>query len=167
MLHCSVMSDARSMMDSFAAGGRSRAHPADLDDLAEEVLAGSGQDLPHAVTLPPAAYTSQAFFDLEMERIFRREWLPVGHVGQIPEVGDYFAIDLLNDPLVVVRGPDRIRVLSRVCLHRWVPVVEGRGNARIFSCPFHKWGYALDGQLLGAPFMEGAVEFQPKTCRLP
>jgi phenylpropionate dioxygenase-like ring-hydroxylating dioxygenase large terminal subunit len=74
---------------------------------------------------------------------------------------------MFGEPIVVVRGPDRIRVLSRVCLHRWAPIVEGKGNARIFSCPFHKWGYALDGQLLGAPFMEEAAEFEPKACRLP
>jgi phenylpropionate dioxygenase-like ring-hydroxylating dioxygenase large terminal subunit len=46
-------------------------------------------------------------------------------------------------------------------------VVSGSGNARLFSCPFHKWGYALDGQLLGAPFMEGAAGFDPAACRLP
>src|ERR1700733_13493636 len=82
-------------------------------------------------------------------------------------MGDYFTVDLFGELLVVVRGPDRIRALSRVCLHRWAPVAEGSGNARIFSCPFHKWGYALDGQLLGAPFMEQAAGFEPKSCRLP
>jgi phenylpropionate dioxygenase-like ring-hydroxylating dioxygenase large terminal subunit len=57
--------------------------------------------------------------------------------------------------------------MSRVCLHRWAPVVSGAGNAKLFSCPFHKWGYALDGRLLGAPFMEQAANFDPKACRLP
>lgn len=151
------------MMDSFAVG-QSQSF---LPDLVEEVLAGAGRDLPHATSLPPAAYTSQAFFDLEMERIFRREWLPVGHVGQIPEVGDYFTIDLLNEPIVVVRGPDRLRVMSRVCLHRWVPVVSGAGNAKRFSCPFHRWAYGLDGQLVATPLMEQAADFDITACRLP
>ena len=139
----------------------------DLARLVDAVLAGKGKRGADAETLPPATYTAQAFFDLEVERIFKKDWLCVGHVSQVAEVGDYFCLELFGEPLVVVRGADRIRVLSRVCLHRWAPVVAGEGNARIFSCPFHKWGYALDGQLLGAPFMEQAAGFNPKDCRLP
>ena len=139
----------------------------ELDTIIGQVLAGGGRTLEQAETLPPAAYVSEAFYRLEVEKVFKKDWIGVGHVSQVPNVGDYFTLELFGEPIVVVRGPDRIRVLSRVCLHRWAPVVEGKGNAKIFSCPFHKWGYALDGQLLGAPFMEGAAEFQPKSCRLP
>ncbi|ODN71068.1 aromatic ring-hydroxylating oxygenase subunit alpha [Methylobrevis pamukkalensis] len=141
--------------------------PDDLDRLVDEVLAGGGQSLAQAETLPPAAYTSQAFFDLEVEKIFRTDWLAVGHIAQVPEVGDYFTLDLLGEPLVVVRGEDRIRVMSRVCLHRWAPVVSGKGNTKLFSCPFHRWGYGLDGQLRVSPYMQEAADFNPKTCRLP
>ena len=138
-----------------------------LDAIVEAVLAGGHKTLEYAENLPPAAYVSEAFYQLEVEKVFKKDWIGVGHVSQIPNVGDYFTLDLFGEPLVVVRGPDRIRVLSRVCLHRWAPIVEGKGNAKLFSCPFHKWGYALDGQLLGAPFMEQAAEFEPKSCRLP
>jgi phenylpropionate dioxygenase-like ring-hydroxylating dioxygenase large terminal subunit len=139
----------------------------DLSTVLKGVLAGVGQSLENAETLPREAYTSQAFFDLEAEKIFRKDWLCVGHVTQIPNVGDYFSVDILGELLVVVRAQDRIRVLSRICLHRWAPIAEGSGNARIFSCPFHKWGYALDGQLLGAPLMEQVNGFEPKHCKLP
>ena len=57
--------------------------------------------------------------------------------------------------------------MSRVCLHRWAPVVEGQGNTKVFSCPFHKWGYGLDGRLISAPFMDQAEGFTPKECSLP
>jgi phenylpropionate dioxygenase-like ring-hydroxylating dioxygenase large terminal subunit len=140
---------------------------ADLDALVDAALASTGKIGVDAETLPAGAYTSQAFFDLEVEKIFRKDWLCVGHVSQVANVGDYFTLDLFGEPLVVVRGQDRIRVMSRVCLHRWAPVVSGEGNAKLFSCPFHKWGYALDGQLLGAPFMDQAAGFEPKQCRLP
>jgi phenylpropionate dioxygenase-like ring-hydroxylating dioxygenase large terminal subunit len=135
--------------------------------LLADIRAGRGQDLADARTLPPSAYTSQAFFELEREHIFRREWLAIGHIAQIPTVGDYFTIDILEEPLVVVRGPDRIRVMSRVCLHRWAPVVSGKGNAKMFSCPFHRWGYGLDGQLKAAPFMDKANSFDTRNCSLP
>ncbi|MDE8654606.1 aromatic ring-hydroxylating oxygenase subunit alpha [Novosphingobium album (ex Liu et al. 2023)] len=117
--------------------------------------------------MPAGAYTNSDFFDLEVEKVFRKEWLPVGHVAQIPNVGDYFTIDVLNELLVVVRGRDRIRVMSRVCLHRWAPVCEGSGNAKVFSCPFHRWSYGLDGQLIATPLMEAKGGFNPRSCSLP
>jgi phenylpropionate dioxygenase-like ring-hydroxylating dioxygenase large terminal subunit len=137
-----------------------------LDFLVDAVLAQRNQSLERAETLPPEAYTSAAFYRLETEKIFRRDWLCVGHVSQVPNEGDYFTTDLFGEMLVTVRGKDRIRVLSRVCRHRWAPVAAGAGNAKLFSCPFHKWAYALDGRLLGAPLME-EVEFDRDTCRLP
>ncbi|MEI4472117.1 aromatic ring-hydroxylating oxygenase subunit alpha [Frigidibacter sp. MR17.24] len=150
-------------------------HTAGIDRLAEPPIAeiearvhgGRGQTLADSETLPPEAYTSQAFFEREREMIFRRGWMALGHVAQIPEVGDYFTIDLLGEPMVVVRAADRIRVLSRVCLHRWAPVVSGKGNAKMFSCPFHRWAYDLTGQLRSAPFMDQAAGFDPKACKLP
>ncbi len=138
-----------------------------IAELVRDVRAGMGQSLAASETLPPTAYTSQHFFDLEVDRIFKREWMAVGHVAELPKVGDYFTIDLMGEMLVVVRGPDRIRVMSRICLHRWAPVVDGAGHASAFSCPFHKWSYALDGRLLGAPHMEQAQGFDRKGCRLP
>jgi len=139
----------------------------DLDSIVQAVLAGSSEDVEHAEGLPPAAYTSQAFYDLEMEKIFKPEWHCVGHVSEVANVGDYFTLDMLGEALVVVRGPDRIRVLSRNCLHRWASVVSGAGNARSFNCPFHNWNYALDGQLIAAPFMDRAAKFEIGNCRLP
>ncbi len=139
----------------------------DLDRLLADVQTGAGQDLSVAETLPAAAYTSEAFFELEKQKIFRKEWLAIGHIAQIPNEGDYFTIDILGDPLMAVRGPDRIRVMSRTCLHRWAPVASGKGNTKLFSCPFHRWGYGLDGRLRVAPFMEKAEGFDPKKCSLP
>jgi phenylpropionate dioxygenase-like ring-hydroxylating dioxygenase large terminal subunit len=138
-----------------------------LDSLVDRVLAGAGSTVATSRTLPPQTYTSQAFFDVEVEKIFRQEWHCVCHVSEIAATGDYFCFDLLGEPLVAVRGPDRIRVLSRVCRHRWAPVTEGKGNTKLFSCPFHKWAYGLDGRLLGAPFMEAAAGFDVGSCRLP
>jgi phenylpropionate dioxygenase-like ring-hydroxylating dioxygenase large terminal subunit len=154
-------------MDTGIYSTRLEADRQGLDSLVGAVLAGGNRTVETAETLPPATYTSQAFFDLEVEKIFKKEWLCVGHVSEVAKEGDYFTVDLLGEMLVVVRGKDRVRVMSRVCLHRWAPVVSGAGNAKLFSCPFHKWGYALDGRLLGAPFMEQAANFDPKACRLP
>ncbi len=131
-----------------------------------QAIRSGEQPLEHASTLPPEAYTSEAFFELEAERIFRRQWLPLGHASQLRQVGDYFTVDLLGEMLVVVRAADRVRALSRVCLHRWAPLVSGPGHTRRFSCPFHKWAYDLEGRLVGAPLME-QVDFQLQGRCLP
>jgi phenylpropionate dioxygenase-like ring-hydroxylating dioxygenase large terminal subunit len=87
------------------------------------VLAGAGQTLEQAETLPPLAHLSHEFYALEVERSLRQEWICVGHVSQVPRV----------------RATDAIRVMSRICLHRcWAPLVSEPGNAKLFSCPFHK-----------------------------
>jgi nitrite reductase/ring-hydroxylating ferredoxin subunit len=139
----------------------------ELDSVIQAVLAGSGRTIETAVGLPRAVYTSQAFYDFEVEHIFRKEWLCIGHVSQLAKIGDYFTFDMFGEMLMAVRAQDRIRVMSRACLHRWASVVTGAGNARGFTCPFHNWSYGLDGQLIAGTHMEGAAGFDPKSCRLP
>lgn len=117
--------------------------------------------------LPAPAYHSTEFHVAEAAGVFGRQWICAGHVAMLPNVGDYFTIDLVGNLLVAVRGKDRIRVLSRTCRHRWASVVEGAGNTRRFTCPFHNWSYGLDGSLLAAAFMDQAGGFDRSECRLP
>ena len=136
--------------------------------LAPDRLERARQPFEKAWTLPAEAFTSPAIYEREVERILSREWLCVGRADQVPEPGDYQSLDLLGDRLVVVRGQDaRVRVLSRVCRHRGAELVQGRGTARSFQCPYHAWTYRLDGSLVGAPHMEGAEGFDRTSCRLP
>ena len=122
-----------------------------------------------ATTLAPRSYTDPAHYDREVERIFRREWIAVAREDQVPRPGHYVAFDLLGEPLVAVRGGDgEVRVLSRVCRHRWMPIVErGVGRRSAFQCPYHLWTYALDGHLVGAPEMDRTPGFDRTACRLP
>jgi choline monooxygenase len=110
------------------------------------------QPLRRASTLPPWCYASQEWYELEAERIFFKEWLSVGLVEQVPNPGDYFSVDLLGEPIVIVRDKDgTIRALSAVCRHRGAPVVQGEGHCNVFQCPYHSWTYGLDGELLATP----------------
>ena len=121
-----------------------------------------------AISLPPAGYSSEDFFALEVDRIFEREWVPLGRVEEVAAAGDYFTTELAGDPLLVVRGDDkRIRVLSNVCRHKWTEVASGQGNTRVFVCPYHAWTYARDGQLVGTRHMDRTENFEPQTCGLP
>jgi phenylpropionate dioxygenase-like ring-hydroxylating dioxygenase large terminal subunit len=136
--------------------------------LGSRPLSAASAPLEKAHTLPAEAYTSSEIYRLEVERIFERDWLCAGRVDQVPEAGDYLALDLLGDKLMIVRdAEDRVRVLSRVCRHRAAELVQGAGNTRSFQCPYHAWNYRLDGALIGAPHMDGVDGFDRKDCRLP
>lgn len=141
-------------------GAASRDWAAELAVVADRFESGRG--------LPPACYTDQEFYAAEIERIFRREWLCIGREDEVPKSGDYLSVELLGEPLVMLRGgDDRLRVLSRVCRHRSMPVVEGRGNTKTLLCPYHHWTYGLDGRLAGAPEMGKTPGFDPKAVCLP
>ena len=125
-------------------------------------------DPKHARTMLPDYYTSQSFFELEKERIFRQEWICVGHAGQIPTAGDYITTDLVDEPLLILRDQERrIRIFSNVCRHRANIVARGAGNARRFTCGYHAWTYGQDGRLLAAPYFEECAEFRKRDFGLP
>ena len=119
--------------------------------------------------MPPEIYTSVEFYEYEKEAIFDREWLCLGRAEQIPNRGDYFAITVCDEPLVVLRdNDDDVVVMSSVCQHRGVPIVEGAGNCgRYLRCPYHWWTYSLSGQLASAPQMQEAIGFDKSEVRLP
>ena len=101
--------------------------------------------------LPVEPYISREYFELERERIFRKVWLNVGRVEQIPNPGDYFVKDLAvcKTSVLVVRGKDDvIRAFHNMCSHRGNQLVwNPRGSCHAFTCKFHGWTYGLDGEL--------------------
>ena len=92
--------------------------------LTDELLASfedSTRDVNEACLLPPELYTSPEWFDFERRAIFGHSWLCVGRENQIPEPGDWFAFELVDEPLLVVRDKrGEVRVLSAVCRHRGI-----------------------------------------------
>ncbi|AFU01347.1 aromatic ring-hydroxylating oxygenase subunit alpha [Nocardia brasiliensis] len=124
---------------------------------------------PPALTLPPSAYSSPELWELERELIFRRSWILAAHVDQLARPGDYVALSIAGEPVVVSRAQDgELRAMSSICRHRLMPLVEpGAGHTDSFTCRYHLWKYGLDGKLRGAPYMGGNQDFAPKLCRLP
>ena len=126
------------------------------------------QPLERAWTLPPEAYTSADIFKAETEAIFKKDWICVARQEQVAEPGDFVCFDPPGQPLVVVRDRSGdLHALSRICLHRAMPLAEDKGNATRFTCPYHGWTYELDGSLRSAPLMDGVEDFDPKECQLP
>jgi len=139
-----------------------------VDRLRGELAQLARLDAGAARTMPPEFYTSPDFLAFESDNLLRRQWMCLGHAGEIPKPGDYFTTELLGEPLLVVRGSDgEVRVLSNVCRHRANLVAEGKGNASRFTCQYHAWTYRTDGSLLRAPLMEEATNFDAGACALP
>lgn len=113
-------------------------------------------------------YTSEEFLALERDELFRKQWVCVGHVGEVPRPGDFFTTDLVDEPLLVVRDSGgEVRVLSNVCRHRGNKIMDGAGHTTRFVCGYHAWTYGLDGQLLAAPLIAEGPHFQKRSCQLP
>ena len=112
-----------------------------------------------ASTLPAVCYSDTEVHKVERDTVFRQGWIGVGRFDRWPDVGDFSAMDLGGVPVVVVRGPDRLRAFANTCSHRSSQVMVGDGNCSRMRCPFHFWTYGLDGRLLGAPSMQLTVDF--------
>jgi phenylpropionate dioxygenase-like ring-hydroxylating dioxygenase large terminal subunit len=138
-----------------------------LTDEFFQSLESSARDVELAEMLPPACYTDRDFWEFEKEAIFSREWLCVGREAWAKNPGDYFTSAHMGEPIVIVRNREGVlKAMSTVCQHRAMLVVEGRGNAKAFLCPYHHWSYSLDGELIGAPAMDKTCGFDPKKVRL-
>jgi len=127
------------------------------------------RDLYDARHLPGYIYYSEEIYELEIEKIFMKDWLCVGRVEQFPNAGDYKAMRIAGEPVIICKGKGgELSAFSNVCKHRGVEVTPvGSGNAKEFSCPYHGWLYDLEGKLVGAPFNKEIREtFDFKTCRL-
>ncbi|MDC0033065.1 Rieske 2Fe-2S domain-containing protein [Alphaproteobacteria bacterium] len=99
-------------------------------------------------------YTNPDVFELEMERIFGRAWLIVGHDSQVPNPGDYITTSLCRKPVIMSRHTDgQVHLIFNRCSHRGAQVcTELIGNAARFECPYHGWVYHTDGSHAGAPY---------------
>src|SRR6187431_1872621 len=64
---------------------------------------------------------SPAHYELERDAIFRKSWLNVGRVEQLPRNGSYFTkeLDAARTSIVVVKGTDgEVRAFHNICRHR-------------------------------------------------
>jgi choline monooxygenase len=92
--------------------------------------------------------------------MFRRAWNFVGREDELPNVGDYVALDLFGEAIFIVRGRDeKIRAFANTCRHRGTQLLDGKGNCRAIVCPYHSWAYALSGELIGSAGMEKTAGF--------
>lgn len=122
--------------------------PIDPSSLAPETVA-------RAETIPSSWYTDATFHAADSEFIHARTWQGIGHAAQVEQPGEYFIATVAGDPVIVVRGGDRVlRAFYNVCRHRGGPLATEDGCAKALQCRYHGWTYLLDGTLRGVPAMD-------------
>jgi glycine betaine catabolism A len=102
--------------------------------------------------LPREFYSDEALYAADLELVFYKEWLFVGHTSEVPDRGRYFTVQIGAYPIVVVRGNDGIiRAFLNSCRHRGARICrESHGKSPKLVCPYHQWTYNLDGRLFAA-----------------
>ena len=106
-------------------------------------------------SLDQAFYTEPLVYERELEKIIFRNWILAGHVAELAEPGDFKVLNVAGESAIIVRGQDNeLRAFANVCRHRGSLIcLEERGRVKEFSCPYHGWKYALDGELTAARAM--------------
>ncbi|KEA63798.1 GbcA Glycine betaine demethylase subunit A [Marinobacterium lacunae] len=121
-------------------------------DQAREEMNGLLKERRRDYSLPQPLYNDPHMFRIDMEEVFQKEWLFVGMTSEIPTKGDYFTVDIGQNPVLIVRGADgSINAYHNSCRHRGSRICsEHRGKVANLVCPYHQWTYDTKGNLLFA-----------------
>ena len=120
---------------------------------------------------PGWVYTDEATYQQELATLFYgKHWCYVGLVCEIPNGGDFKRSQIGERSVIMVRQRQNraqieageaaeIYVVENRCAHRGVQFMRERtGNAKAFVCPYHQWGYKLNGDLAGITFKNGVIK---------
>src|SRR5277367_4223353 len=107
-------------------------------------------------------FVNEEIYREELERLFARAWLFVGHESQIPKPGDFFVSGMGEESVILCRDrAGEIHVFLNSCRHRGMKVCRyDEGSTPVFTCPYHGWRYGTDGKLVGVPYFREAYHSQ-------
>ncbi|ENS83413.1 aromatic ring-hydroxylating oxygenase subunit alpha [Brucella melitensis] len=116
-------------------------------------------------------YTDPDYYKLDLENIFYKNWLFVGHDCELPKTGSYMTVQIGAYPVIIVRDAQGgIRAFHNSCRHRGSRICSAeKGTAAKLVCPYHQWTYELDGRLLfarqvGPDFKPADYGLKPVHC---
>jgi len=111
-------------------------------------------------TVSREIFVNRDIYGQELEKVFTRAWLFVGHESQVPNPGDFFTSRMGEESVILCRDKlDKIHVFLNSCRHRGMKVCRyEQGNTSLFTCPYHSWTYTTDGKLQGVPLYRTLYE---------
>lgn len=118
---------------------------------------GDVSSLVHEDKVHKSIYTDPAIFDLEMDRIWGKSWIYVGHESQVSEPGQYYSTTIGSQPVLLTRHKNgEIYVLFNRCAHKGAQLVgDSCGKVKDFRCGYHAWRFDLDGKCIAIPLVQG------------
>jgi choline monooxygenase len=128
-------------------------------------------DITRARTPPANFYRNPALYERSKARVFASSWQLVGDAARAAGAGDVEPVTLLpgmlDEPLLLARDGERLRVLSNVCTHRGTILCEaaGRGLPSL-TCRYHGRKFGLDGRCKSMPEFEQMVGFPGESDHL-
>ncbi len=113
--------------------------------------------------LPAFVYTSDAFREIENHTVFTNNWVFVGFVHELEEIGDVQPVTVAGKPFFLVRNDNNeLTAFHNVCRHRCLKLIESSGNCgQLIQCPYHSWIYDLQGALKATPYFGGRDKKPP------
>lgn len=110
-------------------------------------------------------YSDPTIFEAELDKVFNNTWVWVAHESEVSGKHNYKTAKIGRQPVIVVRErKGGINVLLNRCRHRGATVCEGNaGKTKAFTCPYHGWGYGLDGSLRALPKPEEYENLMDKS----
>ena len=108
--------------------------------------------------LDRAIFSSEEIYQQELEQIFGRAWLFIGHDSLVPNPNDFFLTYMGEDSVILTRdAKGEVHAFLNMCRHRGNRVARADdGNAKNFMCTYHGWTYSNDGKLVSVPGLQEA-----------
>jgi len=102
-------------------------------------------------------FVDPAVFDIEMEQIYHRTWVYVGHESEIRNPGDFKTTTIGTEPVILSRDQKgQLHVMVNACRHRGVTLChQDKGNSKFFVCAYHGWVFDGTGSLVNVPEVAG------------
>jgi phenylpropionate dioxygenase-like ring-hydroxylating dioxygenase large terminal subunit len=139
-----------------------------IQTILQHTDAGTTDMQPELMRNPVSTYTDPDVLAKEVDVLFRKFPIIMGHSEQLPEPASYMTNDELGVPILITRNNDgEVKAFMNVCRHRGARLTDGEcGKAKTFSCPYHKWTYDLNGNLRGLPHASGFGDIDKKALGL-
>jgi phenylpropionate dioxygenase-like ring-hydroxylating dioxygenase large terminal subunit len=121
------------------------------------LAAGGTTDLSNGpVSISAREYTDPARFETERRELFGKLPLLACLSRDVAQPGEMFTFDVVGPAILIVRGQDgKARAFLNMCTHRGARLVGECEKRKLITCPFHAWGFDLEGRLAVVPGEEG------------
>jgi phenylpropionate dioxygenase-like ring-hydroxylating dioxygenase large terminal subunit len=125
--------------------------------------------------LPPtlldaSVYTDPDRYRSEITAIFHHSWFPACPSADVPNARDYLVWEQVGQSVVITRLDDgSVRGWHNVCQHRGARLVDGTGHCDRgrFTCPWHGFGYDLEGVVTSVPLRDSFDADELRGLRSP